>query len=173
MLIKYIGIAAYSGFVNDVVKEKVLNVLKNIKEFCNGNFIFVVGGYEGLMKHIVDFALSLNFKVVILPPIEQEHRSFPDNAIVIKTGSTYTVRSAFLVHTSDILIVVGGGSGSLHELVAAYNEGKPIYVLTHTGLPTDVIENIPEKIDYRIPIAIKRFKDPKDLAKELCIEISK
>jgi len=170
---KYIGIAAYSGFVNDDVKERVLNIFKNIKEFCNDDFIFVVGGYEGLMKHIVDYVLSLNFKVVILPPIEQEHISFPNNAIVIKTGSTYTVRSVFLIHTSDILIVVGGGSGSLHELAAAYNEGKSIYVLTHTGLPTDIVENIPEKIDYRIPIAIKRFKDPKDLAKELCLEINK
>jgi uncharacterized protein (TIGR00725 family) len=173
MLRKYIGVAAYSGFVNDDVKEKVLNIFRNIKEFCNDDLIIVVGGYEGLMKHIVDYALSLNFKVVILPPIEQENRSFPDNAIVIKTGSTYTVRSVFLVHTSNVLIVVGGGSGSLHELVAAYNEGKPIYVLTNTGLPTDIAENIPEKIDYRISITIKKFKDPKDLAKELCLEIIK
>lgn len=166
--VKYVGVAAYSGTPSEEVKQKAQMLMKSIKKFCRYNVVIVVGGYEGLMKVIVDEAISSGFTTVILPPVEQEHWKFPDEAIVIKTGATYIMRSSILVHTSDALVVVGGGAGSLQELMTAYNERKPVYVLTGTGLPTDAVSVLPDRVDPRISISIKCFEDPILLAENLC-----
>lgn len=168
----YVSIAAYSGHVGENHRKAVTRLLDRLRFLCN-DIAIVVGGYEGLMKHVVDVALSMGLKVIIIPPIEWEDREFPKQAIVVKTGTTFTVRSIFIVHTSDALIAVGGGSGSLHEILAAYSEGKPVYVLVGTGLPTDMLEKLPDRIDYRVVSSIKKYYDPEELVRDLCVGLLK
>jgi len=91
------------------------------------------------MKYIVDYALEKGFKIVLFPPIEKEGVEFPSNVIVIKTGVSYRVRSIFLVRTSDVLVVLGGASGTIQEITSAYCENKAIFVLVDTGFPSDKI----------------------------------
>ena len=43
------------------------------------------------------------------------------------------------IHSSDIVVVVGGRSGTLGEFAIAYEEGKLIGVLTGTGGITEVL----------------------------------
>lgn len=128
----------------------------------------VVGGYWGLMKDVVDSALDAGMRVVILPPLEREHIDFPEDALVIKTGTSYRVRSIFLVRTSDVLVVLGGGAGCIQELITAYTEGKPAYVLVGTGMPTDVIETLPEYLDQRKLAPIRKYSSEDILLKDLC-----
>lgn len=128
----------------------------------------VVGGYWGLMKFVVDSALELGFKVLIIPPLEQEEVLFPEEAVVIKTGTSYRVRSVFLARTSDVLVVLGGGAGCIQELVTAYTEGKPTYVLVGTGMPTDIVKDIPEYLDHRKLAPVMKYQDENTLIKDLC-----
>ncbi len=132
------------------------------------DLVFVVGGYWGLMKVIVDLALELGFRVLVIPPLEQEDVLFPEKAIVVRTGTSYRVRSVFLVRTSDVLVVLGGGAGCIQELVTAYTEGKPSYVLVDTGLPTDITEKMPEYLDYRKLAPIMKYRDENTLLRDLC-----
>jgi len=70
-----------------------------------------------LMKYVVDKAIELGFNVIILPPVGLEDASFPEKAIVVKTGVSFRNRSVFLARTVDVLVVLGGGGGCIQELV--------------------------------------------------------
>jgi len=170
--VKYVGIAAHSKDVSEDLKAKASVFLRELRSKCPNDVALVVGGYWGLMKFVVDEGLSLGFNVVVLPPIEQEDVEFPEKVFVIKTGTSYRVRSVFLARTSDALVVLGGGAGCMQELVTAYTEGKPIFALVGTGMPTDVVVNLPEYLDDRHLAPIKKYLNPVELTSELCRTIS-
>lgn len=164
----YIGIAAYSRTPPQVAVEKMLKFVEALRSLCTEEVVFVVGGYEGFMRMFVDKALEEGFRVVILPPVEQEDTVFPGKAIVVKTGATFVIRSSILVRTSDVVVAIGGGVGTLQEVVTAHNEGKPVYVLVDTGLPTDIVKSLPSRLDTRAPRELKVYSDPEALAREVC-----
>jgi uncharacterized protein (TIGR00725 family) len=166
----YVGVAAHSEEPDPVLVSKAHRFLESLRLECGGDVKIVVGGYWGLMKHVVDKALELGFTVVVLPPVELEGVEFPEKAIVVKTGVSFRNRSVFLARTSDVLVVLGGGAGCLQELVTAYTEGKPVYVLTRTGYPTDIVENLPRYLDHRMLAPIERSDDPVELARRVCSE---
>lgn len=171
----YIGIAAYSRTPPLKAIEIFKKFIDRFSSLCRDRVdevVFVVGGYEGFMRIVVDELIARGFKVVILPPVEQEDKVFPRGAIVIKTGSTFTVRSSILVHTSDLLITFGGGIGSLEEVITAYNEGKDVYVFIGSGLPTDLVASLPRRLDNRSTKGIKVFEEPEEGAYEICNTIS-
>lgn len=62
--------------------------------------------------------------------------------VLIFTGSGLMGREVVNIRTSDIVVIVGGSSGTLGELAIAYDEGKLIGVLTETGGITSVIPEI-------------------------------
>ncbi|MEM4829564.1 MAG: hypothetical protein QW417_01820 [Zestosphaera sp.] len=149
--------------------SRTSRIIRGLRDCCGvDDIVLVVGGYWGLMKEVVDSALELGFKVLIIPPIEQEEVPFPDEAIVVRTGTSYRIRSVFLVKTSDVLIVLGGGAGCIQELITAYTEGKPSYVLVNTGMPTDIVESMPEYIDHRKLAPIMKYRDENTLLRDLC-----
>lgn len=53
--------------------------------------------------------------------------------VLVYTGSGLMGREVINIRTSDIVVIVGGRSGTLGELAIAYDEGKLIGVLTGMG----------------------------------------
>ncbi|MGC8983201.1 MAG: LOG family protein [Desulfurococcaceae archaeon] len=168
----YIGIAAHSEEPNEAISEKARIFLEELSRHCSEARL-VLGGYWGLMKLVADEALRRGFTVVIVPPVEMEDVEYPEKAIVIKTGSSFRVRSVFLVRTSDVLVVLGGGAGCIQELVTAYTERKPVLLLTSTGYPTDFVEAWPAYLDNRMLAPIIKVRDPRELARRACEEARK
>lgn len=62
--------------------------------------------------------------------------------ILIFTGSGLMGREVVNIRSSDIVVIVGGSSGTLGELAIAYDEGKLIGVLTGTGGISEIAEEI-------------------------------
>lgn len=62
--------------------------------------------------------------------------------VLVFTGSGLMGREVVNIRTSDAVAVVGGRSGTLGELAIAYEEGKPIGVLTGTGGITGMVADI-------------------------------
>ncbi|MDB5164085.1 MAG: uncharacterized protein JWS12_703 [Candidatus Saccharibacteria bacterium] len=58
------------------------------------------------------------------------------------TGLDYVGRDTFLIQSSDAVITVGGGFGSLHEFVTALEAYKPVGVLTNSGGAADIIPSL-------------------------------
>jgi len=70
--------------------------------------------------------------------------SLPDDGVdvIIYTGFGLKGRNVINVRTSDVVIILGGGMGTLNEFTIAYDEGKVVGVLEGTGGAADQIKNI-------------------------------
>ncbi len=168
-MLRYVGIAAYSGPPPDHLRAAAEEFLHSLS-LCRSpeSTVIVVGGYWGLMRVVVDEAIKLGFKVLILPPLEMEDVRYPPEALVVRTGTSFRVRSVFLVRTSEVLVALGGAGGTLQEIVTAYTEGVPTYVLGMTNMPTDKVTYFTPYIDERKRASIKVINDPTEIAKEVC-----
>jgi uncharacterized protein (TIGR00725 family) len=62
--------------------------------------------------------------------------------VLIFTGSGLMGREVVNIRTSDIVVIIGGRSGTLGELAISYDEGKLIGILTGTGGITDIVGDI-------------------------------
>ena len=62
--------------------------------------------------------------------------------VLVYTGSGLMGREITNIRSCDIVVIVGGRTGTLGELAIAYDEGRLIGVLTGTGGITDVVETI-------------------------------
>jgi len=62
--------------------------------------------------------------------------------VLIYTGLGLMRREVVNIRSSDIVVVIGGRSGTLGEFAIAYEEGKLIGVLTGTGGITEALRSI-------------------------------
>jgi uncharacterized protein (TIGR00725 family) len=62
--------------------------------------------------------------------------------VMVYTGFGLKGRNVINIRTSDIVVIVGGGIGTLNEFTIAYDEGKVIGVLEGTGGLADRIKEI-------------------------------
>jgi len=62
--------------------------------------------------------------------------------VLIFTGLGVMGRELVNVRTSDIVVVIGGRSGTLGEFAIAYEDGKLIGVLTGTGGIADALRTV-------------------------------
>lgn len=62
--------------------------------------------------------------------------------VLIYTGSGLMGREIENIHSSDIVVIVGGRSGTLGEFAIAYDEGRLIGVLTGSGGIADAIADL-------------------------------
>src|SRR5437763_1774666 len=65
---------------------------------------------------------------------------------IIYTGFGLKGRNVVLVRSCDIVLIFGGGMGSLNEFTIAYDEGKIIGCLTGTGGVADEIARLVEVV---------------------------
>src|SRR3989344_1333755 len=62
--------------------------------------------------------------------------------MIVYTGYGYSGRNLLLTRTADAVIIGGGRMGTLNEFTVAFEDGKPIGVLTGTGGTTDMLKDI-------------------------------
>jgi len=73
-----------------------------------------------------------------------EQYRYPIDAVdvMIYTGFGLKGRNVINIRSSDIVIIIGGGMGTLNEFTIAYDEGKIIGILEGTGGITDHLRKI-------------------------------
>jgi len=86
--------------------------------------------------------------------------------IIIYTGFGYSGRNLLLTRAADAVIVGCGRMGTLNEFTIAFEDDKPIGVLTDTGGMADEIQEIVEKT-HRGPGKIVYDSDPKRLVEKV------
>ena len=142
--------------------------------------IVVTGGNGGLMTVVAEAALragSITVGILAqeLEEIGPDHRWYnPHNLVKIKTGQTFTARSSTVVRSSDAVIIVAGGVGSLTEVAIACNLRKPVIALRGSGMMADKLaELFPDGyMDHRRLSRIHFVDDPVK-AVELAIGLAK
>jgi uncharacterized protein (TIGR00725 family) len=111
--------------------------------------ILVTGATTGLPALVANaFRASGGFGVGISPAENRaEHLTrygLPEDGadLIIFTGFGYKGRNVINVRSAEIVIVVGGATGTLNEFTIAYDEGKIIGILEGTGGVADHLREI-------------------------------
>jgi uncharacterized protein (TIGR00725 family) len=84
--------------------------------WSSGGHVIGISGAATLQEHVAKF--------------ESPYREYD---VMIFTGLGLMGRELINIYSSDIVIVIGGRSGTLGEFAIAYEQGKLIGVLTGTG----------------------------------------
>jgi hypothetical protein len=87
--------------------------------------------------------------------------------VLIYTGSGLMGREVVNIRSSDIVIIIGGRSGTLGEFSIAYDEGKLIGILLGTGGIAEEIKNIVKKIRKKTGARIIYDDRPRTIVKRL------
>ncbi len=138
--------------------------------------VILTGGCPGLPHEAVKGCKQKGGLTVGVSPALSEHEhvhvygSPLDHIdIMIYTGSGLMGREVIGVRSCDIIIIVGGRSGTLGEFAIAYDEGRPIGVLIGSGGVADHIDDILPIIEKKTGSNIIFDTDPKRLVAR-CIE---
>jgi len=88
---------------------------------------------------------------------------------IIYTGFGYKGRNVLNVRSADIVIIVGGATGTLNEFTIAYDEGKIIGVMEGSGGIADHLREIIEQCKKDCPGIVVFGDDPEKLVRR-CLE---
>ena len=87
--------------------------------------------------------------------------------VLIFTGSGLMGREVVNIRSSDIVVIIGGSTGTLGELAIAYDEGKLIGVVTGTGGISDMVKDILTACNKDTGARVIYDDDPKRLVERL------
>lgn len=135
-----------SGELRDDVRAKARRLGEAIAE---RGAILITGGCPGLPYEAVRGAKARGGTVVGISPglSIDEHRGKYGSPVdgfdvLIYTGSGLMGREITNIRSCDIVVIIGGRTGTLGEFAIAYDEGRLIGVLTGTGGITQIINEI-------------------------------
>jgi uncharacterized protein (TIGR00725 family) len=142
-----IGVMGSSG--GQLSEDACLKAYRLGEAIAAHDTILITGGCPGLPYEAVRGAKARGGLVVGISPglSLDEHRGKYRSPVegfdvLIYTGSGLMGREITNIRSCDIVVLVGGRTGTLGELAIAYDEGRLIGVLTGTGGIADVVEQI-------------------------------
>ena len=111
--------------------------------------ILVTGGCPGLplaaacgVKNEGGFVVGISPGLSLDEHVHKYGSPTDFHDVLIFTGSGLMGREVVNIRSSDIVVIIGGRSGTLGELAISYDEGKLIGVLTGTGGISDMVRDI-------------------------------
>ncbi|MBI2056407.1 MAG: LOG family protein [Candidatus Sungbacteria bacterium] len=143
------------------------------KEIIQHNAVLVTGATTGAPYWAAIGAKDANGFVIGISPASSEAEHVKEyklpldyHDIIIYTGFGYAGRNLLLTRSSDAVIVTCGRMGTLNEFTIAFEDNKPIGVLTDTGGTADEIDEI-IKWAHRGRGKIVFDSDPKTLVEKV------
>lgn len=134
----------------------------------------ITGACPGLPQEAVLGAAESGGLVLGISPAlsEQEHvvryRSPVDGySALIYTGSGLMGREVVNIRSSDIVVIIGGHSGTLGEFAIAYDEGRLIGVLTGTSGVADMVDTLVDRMAKETGAQVIYDEDPSRLVARL------
>ena len=119
-----------------------------------GGFVIGISPAATEREHVDEYKLPLDY-----------------HDLIVYTGFGYSGRNLLLTRSADAVIFSCGRIGTLNEFTDAFEDNKPIGVLTETGGTADEIDDIVAK-SHRGPGKIVYDSDPKKLVDQV-IELVK
>lgn len=136
--------------------------------------LFINGACPGLPAYAAEGAKAAGGMTIgISPALSRDehiqHYRSPTEFLdaIIYTGSGLMGREVTNIRSSDIVVIVGGRSGTLGEFAIAYDEGKLIGVLEGTGGITEALPGIVEVIKKETGAHLIYDADPERLVTRL------
>lgn len=134
------------------------------------NCITITGACPGYPLEAARGAHSKGGLVIGISPalseiehVERYQSPIEYHDVLIYTGSGLMGREVVNIRSADIVIIIGGHSGTLGEFSIAYDEGHLIGVLTGTGGIADEIESIVKIVKKKTGAKVIYETDPRVL----------
>ncbi|MEJ2684903.1 MAG: protein containing YHS domain protein [Candidatus Sulfobium sp.] len=160
-----------SGDIPAAHREVAFDIGRSIAE---SGCITVTGACPGLPFEAARGANSAGGMVVGISPglslwehVHKYNSPTDHHDVLIFTGSGLMGREIVNIRSSDIVIIIGGRSGTLGEFAIAYDEGKLIGVVLDTGGITSEIKDIVKVIDKKTGARIFYDAQPHRLISKL------
>jgi uncharacterized protein (TIGR00725 family) len=142
-----IGVMGSSGGpLSEDVRRKAYRLGEVIAEH---KAVLITGGCPGLPYEAVRGANARGGLVVGISPglsLDEHRRKYGSPVegfdVMIYTGSGLMGREITNIRSCDVVVIVGGRSGTLGEFAIAFDEGRLIGVLTGTGGITEIVPEI-------------------------------
>ena len=129
--------------------QKTRDIARELgREIGRRGYIYIDGSAPGLPNEALLGAKEEGaFTVGISPAFseeehEQEYKNPHEHDMMIYTGMGFMERDIINIRSSNGTIIVGGGVGTLNELIIAFDEGHPVGVLTSTGVISNSVPHI-------------------------------
>jgi len=136
--------------------------------------VLVTGACPGLPHMAVKGARSANgFVLGISPALNFEehamkyHSPYDGYDALVYTGSGLMGREIENIRTCDLVVFMGGRSGTLGEFAIAYDEGKVIGILQGTGGIADQMEVVVKLIQKDTGSHVIYSREPRELLGKL------
>jgi len=148
------------------------------REIAKRGYIFINGACPGLPNDALLGAKECHgFTIGISPAFSEyehvnEYLSPHAHDMIIYTGMGFMERDIINIRSADAVVIVGGGIGTLNEFTIAYDEGRPIGVVTNSGGISNSIPHIITELCQReIPMNLVLDDDPSVLLDKLEIAV--
>lgn len=148
------------------------------REIGKRGYIFINGACPGLPNDALLGAKETHaFTLGVSPAFSEyehinEYLSPHGHDMIIYTGMGFMERDIINIRSADAVVIVGGGIGSLNEFTIAYDEGRPIGILTNTGGISNAIEHVVVELCQRtMPPNLVMDDDPVVLLDKLEVVI--
>jgi uncharacterized protein (TIGR00725 family) len=167
-----VGVMGSAG--GDLNRETLDKAFRMGEEIARRGCVLITGACPGLPHQAVLGARKVGGTVVGISPALnfEEHAMkyaspYHGYDAIIYTGSGLMGREIENIRSCDMVVFMGGRSGTLGEFAIAYDEAKVIGVLKGTGGITDKIETIISFIQKNTGAQVVYSEDPKDLLDRL------
>ena len=167
-----VGVMGSAG--GDLTREILQKAFRMGEEIARRGCVLITGACPGLPHKAVLGAKSVGGIVIgISPALNFEEHAMkyasPYNGYnaIIYTGSGLMGREIENIRSCDMVVFMGGRSGTLGEFAIAYDEAKVIGVLKGTGGITDRIETILTFIQKDTGAQVVYGDDPAELLNKL------
>ena len=130
---------------------------------CPGLPHFAVKGAKSAGGIVVGISPALNFEEHCI----KYHSPYEGYDMLVYTGSGLMGREIENIRSCDLVVFMGGRSGTLGEFAIAYDEGKVIGILQGTGGISDKMDTIVRLVEKETGAQIVYSREPEDLLDRL------
>ncbi len=163
------------GSAGGVLKAEVLHDCYRLGQcIAQHDCVLLTGACPGLPHEAVLGANSEGGLVIGVSPalsldehIVRYHSPHQEYDAIIYTGSGLMGREITNIRSCDVVVIVGGRSGTLGEFAIAYDEGKLIGILEGTGGIADHLQEVVRIINKSTRAEIIYERDPEVLIQRL------
>ena len=152
--VRKVVVGVMGASANDALTEVETHRVRALAEglgaaIARAECILITGATTGLPDLVAQaFRNHGGFALGVSPA--ENHREhvgrygLPDDGadVIIYTGFGYKGRNVINVRSADIVLIIGGATGTLNEFTIAYDEGKVIGVLEDSGGVADHLNEI-------------------------------
>lgn len=168
-----IGVMGSAG--GDMSPELVERCVEMGRAIAETGCAILTGGCPGLPHHAVigckqrgGLAIGVSPALSLYEHVHRYGSPIDHIDVMIYTGAGLMGREVIGVRSCDIVIIVGGRSGTLGEFAIAYDEGRTIGVLTGSGGVADHIDDFLKVIHKATGSVVIYDDDPRKLV-ERCV----